>query len=612
LKFLDNMKIAHKALFPVVIMALAFAGVLALGAMQLKTTAARYQHIVSKTDPAIVRMVRLNRTASLLGYAFYRTAAHECLGADAATCAAAQHDFDGAATMADQQFKEASALDPEHAADYQGFRARFDAVFQAARPALALAMQDKDKEARAAFDPVDDQISALSKDLVRYNEARISENTLYGQRMGAASQASIVTMIVSGGLTVLAVFGLALWVSVMKVAAPLQRLGERMRRLASGDLTVDVEGQTRGDEVGAMAKAVQVFKDNGLEKVRLEAEATASREAAEAERRRNALSSQEAAERQAAVVEALAGGLERLSAGRLTARLVEPFPAEYERLRADFNRAMDQMQTAMAEVASAARGIDSGAGEISQASEDLSRRTEQQAASLEETAAALDQITATVQRSAQGAGEAARIVRDARADAERSSDVVRDAVAAMRQIEASSREITQIIGVIDEIAFQTNLLALNAGVEAARAGEAGRGFAVVASEVRALAQRSAEAAKEIKDLISTSTTQVGSGVALVDQTGAALETIAGHVNHVAGLVAEIAKSAEEQSTGLRQVNVAVNQMDQVTQQNAAMVEEATAAATSLKTEAAELARLVDRFDTGGSATAATPTRRVAA
>ncbi|MBS0412484.1 MAG: methyl-accepting chemotaxis protein, partial [Proteobacteria bacterium] len=458
MKFLDNMKLAHKSLFPMVVMAVAFAGVLALGAMQLKTTAQRYQQIVSKTDPAIVRMVRLNRTTTALGYAFYRSTAHECLGADAATCTEARHDFDAIAASADQQFKEATALDPGHTADYQGFRARFDAAFQAARPAFDLSLQDKDVEARAAFDSVDDQIAALSKDLIAYNEARIAENTRYGQSLDAASQASIVTMIVAGGITVAAVFALALWVSMMKVAAPLQRLGERMRRLAGGDLAVEVEGQDRRDEVGVMAKAVQIFKDNGLEKVRLEAEAAASREAAEAERRRNALSSQEASERQAAVVEALAGGLERLSSGQLTARLTEAFPPEYERLRADFNKAMDQLQTAMAEVAAAARGIDSGAGEISQASEDLSRRTEQQAASLEETAAALDQITATVQRSAQGAGEAARIVRDARGDAERSGEVVRDAVAAMREIEASSREITQIIGVIDEIAFQTNLL----------------------------------------------------------------------------------------------------------------------------------------------------------
>jgi methyl-accepting chemotaxis protein len=239
--------------------------------------------------------------------------------------------------------------------------------------------------------------------------------------------------------------------------------------------------------------------------------------------------------------------------------------------------------------------IRTGSGEISQAADDLSRRTEQQAASLEETAAALDEITATVNRTAAGARQAAETVRAAKSDAETSGNIVRDAVSAMGAIEQSAREINQIIGVIDEIAFQTNLLALNAGVEAARAGDAGRGFAVVASEVRALAQRSAEAAKAIKALITASTGQVTTGVSLVGQTGEALQRIVGRVAEIDDLMSEIAASAQEQASGLHQVNIAVNQMDQVTQQNAAMVEESTAASHSLTQEAASLAGSVSRF-----------------
>ena len=248
-------------------------------------------------------------------------------------------------------------------------------------------------------------------------------------------------------------------------------------------------------------------------------------------------------------------------------------------------------------------GIQTGASEISQASDDLSKRTEQQAATLEETAAALDHITATVRKTAEGSIQASSVVAGAKDDAEKSGVVVREAVAAMGQIEQSAQQISQIIGVIDEIAFQTNLLALNAGVEAARAGDAGKGFAVVASEVRSLAQRSAEAAKEIKTLISTSSKQVNQGVALVGQTGEALQRIVSKVLEITGLVSEISASAQEQATALAQVNTAVNQMDQVTQQNAAMVEQSTAASHALTREAGELARLMARFQTGAAAPA---------
>ena len=290
--------------------------------------------------------------------------------------------------------------------------------------------------------------------------------------------------------------------------------------------------------------------------------------------------------------------LERLAAGDLTYRLETVLPPAYERLRADLNAAMTRLQGAMQAIVGSAHGIRSGTGEITQAADDLSRRTEQQAASLEETAAALDEITATVRRTAEGAKQAREVAARTRSDAERSGEVVRQAVAAMGGIEQSSRQIGQIIGVIDEIAFQTNLLALNAGVEAARAGDAGRGFAVVASEVRALAQRSAEAAKEIKALISASAQQVDSGVKLVGETGEALSRIVGQVAEVSGVVGEIASSAQEQATALAEVNTAVNQMDQVTQQNAAMVEQSTAASHALARETEELAQLTGRFQLG--------------
>jgi len=334
--------------------------------------------------------------------------------------------------------------------------------------------------------------------------------------------------------------------------------------------------------------------------------------AVEHERAANEAMRAKAAEAQSVVVRGLADGLSKLSEGDLTFRVQTAFPAEYEKLRADFNGAMEQLGRAMSDIAHNAQGIQTGAGEMSQASDDLSRRTEQQAATLEQTAAALDEVTATVKKTASGAAEANTLVNETRANAEHSGDVVRAAVGAMGQIEGSSKQISQIIGVIDEIAFQTNLLALNAGVEAARAGDAGRGFAVVASEVRALAQRSADAAKEIKQLISASSSQVESGVKLVGETGEALKRIGERVGQVSLLVKEIAASAQEQATALSEVNTAVNQMDQVTQQNAAMVEQSTAACHNLARESEELTRLVAKFRVGGASAPAATSRPAAA
>jgi methyl-accepting chemotaxis protein len=301
---------------------------------------------------------------------------------------------------------------------------------------------------------------------------------------------------------------------------------------------------------------------------------------------------------QTALVAVLADSLSKLSSGDLTARIAQDMSGAHGRVKDDFNSAVDSLRQTLGQVLHAVTGLRGGSDEISSASDDLSRRTEQQAASLEETAAALDEITATVKRSAEGARQAAVVAGEARGQADRSGVVVREAVAAMDGIRQTSNQISDIIGVIDEIAFQTNLLALNAGVEAARAGDSGRGFAVVASEVRALAQRSADAAKQIKTLISASAAEVAQGVKLVGEAGASLDAIAGKVGEMDALVAEIAASAQEQSSGLSQVNAAVNQMDQVTQQNAAMVEQTTAAAANLKTEAEGLGRLVGRFRTG--------------
>ncbi len=412
---------------------------------------------------------------------------------------------------------------------------------------------------------------------------------------------NVMIGVIAGMIAALLIALAAGWAASRAIVKPIMTMVGYMKSLMAGKTAIEVAGVRRRDEFGQMAQAITAFRDAAVEKTRLEAEAVAQRAAAEQERAANEAEKARLAAEDTVALKALAAGLTALAEGDLTHRFTAQVAPRAERLKNDFNAAIAQLEQAVSVVVSNVSAIRSGAGEISQAADDLSRRTEQQAASLEETAAALDQITATVNKTASGAKQASGVVQVARGDAEKSGVVVRDAVSAMTAIQKSSVQIGQIIGVIDEIAFQTNLLALNAGVEAARAGDAGRGFAVVASEVRALAQRSAEATKEIKVLISASTGQVGTGVKLVGETGEALHRIVDRVAEIDSLVTEIAASAQEQAVGLGQVNTAVNQMDQVTQQNAAMVEQSTAASHSLEQEAETLQASVAQFQVGGTA-----------
>jgi methyl-accepting chemotaxis protein len=363
-----------------------------------------------------------------------------------------------------------------------------------------------------------------------------------------------------------------------RVLKPIEQTAQTMRRMAQGDLDATTGFTPREDEIGDMCEAIEVFRASA--KAQLENET-----------------------RQRAVVDTVSGGLGELAAGNLAFRITVPLPEEYEALRASYNSTLEQLGSIIEGVSSTARGVSTGASEIRAASDDLALRNEQQAASIEETAAAMNQVTGMVRDSAESAAQVQGSIADAHREATEGGAVVNRAVEAMAGIEQSAQEISQIINVIDGIAFQTNLLALNAGVEAARAGDAGKGFAVVANEVRALAQRSAEAAKDIKELITTSSEQVNGGVALVGQTGALLEKIVARVGEINELIDGIAQSASIQATNLQQVNSAVSDMDRMTQQNAAMVEQSTAAARSLATEAAELAQLVGRFRTANETAA---------
>jgi methyl-accepting chemotaxis protein len=440
-------------------------------------------------------------------------------------------------------------------------------------------------EAFAAVEPVFDQMAA-----------GIAADKAKAEAESAGALRTTRTVAIAAIVAAIAAIAATVLLIGRSIARPIVATTKSMTLLAGGDTVSTIPYAGRRDEIGEMAGAVEVFRQAAIANRRLEAEAAENRARAEAERIR--LQDEAEAAAQARLQQAtagLAGGLRRLAGGDLSFQLTEPFAADFEQLRHDLNSAVAQLGETLGAVSLSSGSIDDGSREISVSADDLSKRTEQQAASLEETAAALDQITANVANSTKRAEEARHVAGEANRSAAKSGEIVAGAIEAMKRIEHSSGQISNIIGVIDEIAFQTNLLALNAGVEAARAGEAGKGFAVVAQEVRELAQRSAQAAREIKELIRNSSTEVEGGVRLVQDTGASLQAIGVHVATINQHMDAIAVSAREQSVGLNEVNTAVNQMDQVTQRNAAMVEETNAASASLATEAVRLREQISRF-----------------
>lgn len=406
-------------------------------------------------------------------------------------------------------------------------------------------------------------------------EHLVERSTAYRGALMENANRLVFILIAAFAAIACAVLAIVLFAARMirqRVVAPLVETAGTMQRMAEGDYRVEASGAERNDEIGVMARAIGVFRENGMARSKAQAE-------------------------QQAVVAALSAGLDCMARQNLEYRIEEAFPESYEELRANYNTAVDALASAMRTVRVGAASVMSSIAEIRDASADLAHRNEQQASSLAQTAGAMQAVTGSVRETASGARDVHAAINSAHDDASNGGEVVRQAIAAMAAIEASAQEISKIISVIDGIAFQTNLLALNAGVEAARAGESGKGFAVVATEVRALAQRSAEAAQNIKTLIENSTSQVEEGVRLVGETGSRLTGIVDQIAAVDTLVSQIAQSAARQAQNLEQVNDAVAAMDRMTQANAAMVEESSAATRSLSVEAEALTTLVSSFRT---------------
>ena len=592
MSFLQNVSIRTKILSLILPLCVVGLAAVAFMSIRFKEADTAYSFFIADDNAGLVEMARANRNLAAVAYGAYQVMAYDANGPDIKT---AREFYTESKRLLVMRLNNVKAAFPEEATAIDGFLAKSQEIVAITDKAVEFGLADRNAEAAAELLKADTSIRSAANEMTVLLEKLAKGVIKASDGLTEKTNSTILTSLAVIGAVFSVGIILALFVASRGITTPIARLRERMVSLAGGETSAEIDGMTRRDEVGQMAKAVQVFRENAIERIRLEQETEANRSLSEKDRiERERQKANEAADVKFAV-DHLAAGLSKLSEGDVSYRIGQPFTATLDGVRNDFNMSAEKLQGALTRVAQNAGGIGAGANEIKSAADDLAKRTEQQAAAVEETAAALEEITTTVRDSTRRAQEAGQIVSRAKAGAEQSGEVVRRAVVAMEQIAKSANEISNIIGVIDEIAFQTNLLALNAGVEAARAGEAGKGFAVVAQEVRELAQRSASAAKEIKALINTSNDQVQQGVQLVGDTGKALTTIVLEVQEINRHVVSIVESAQEQSSGLQQINTAVNQMDQDTQKNAAMVEETNAASHNLAKEVASLNQLLSQF-----------------
>ena len=589
--FLDNIKISVKIISAVILLALVSAGVIAFSSVTMNYLDREYSALLENDAQTRVELARVTRRVSDLGYYALAVITYAPDSAEAKKSAA---EIENSYKAGMRNLELAQKYSPRRKAEFAKFERALTELRTVAASVANVYMQSEQTSAEDVK-KLNQMIPVVGAELLAINSELSKEMTSRMSSLSDSADRALLLVYVSSAVGILFSLALALWLSMAKIARPLNQLAQRMGALAGGDVGVEIDGQNRRDEVGTMARAVQVFKDNAVALKESEAQAESQRRAAEEERARNEALRTEAARQVQRVVTGLGSGLERMARGDLTYRITDEFVDEYKKVREDFNAAIDQLQDTIKNIAQSSSEVSSAASEISASTTDLSQRTEEQAASLEETSASMEQISVTVKKNAENAAQANQFANETAVVADRGGAVVAQAVDAMARIEDSSRKISDIISVIDEIARQTNLLALNAAVEAARAGEAGRGFAVVASEVRSLAQRSSQAAKDIKDLITNSSTQVQEGVELVNKAGASLNEIVESIKKVAQIVADIAVASNEQATGIDQINTALNQMDEVTQQNSALVEENAATAKTLEQQSGAMSQSVGAF-----------------
>jgi methyl-accepting chemotaxis protein len=589
-KILDDMRIMPKILITLTILGMVGVAVSILNARGLARLDDHYSDLITKQSPATMMMIRSNRLLiedvqdglAVLAYPVGSTAARE-----------ARADAQKAKEAALQMLRSAAELDPALSGHVASLSSRMEEIFDATERAMDLASTGQKDAAARTMIATQAATKALSKDMAAFNDGRIKRAEAESAEMQRSSNEESWTILITSIVASLVAGGICYWVTKFGIVGPLLAVEGRLQRLAGGDNTVEVPCTDRKDEVGRMCRAVRVLRDASLEKVRLAKE----KERADAET--------------VTVVATLSRNLDQLSQGDLTAAISEEFGEDYAILKTNFNTSMERLRELIGTVVTGTDQIRTGSSEIAQAAEDLARRTESTAASLEETSAAVTQMDGRLKATAGAATETVQRADQTIATVAGGRSVADDAVQAMGRVSESAKGIDSVIEGLDKIAFQTRVLAMNAAVEAGRAGEAGRGFAVVADLVSALAMRAEEEAKRARDQLTVTQTDIVTAVEAVEKVDGALQNISTDVGEVHQLLATIASDNQAQASAITEINAAIGSMDQATQQNAAMVEETSAAARSLLGEVTGLADASERFNLGAAAVRTRPAPRQA-